>query len=142
MKILNRWTDAILWEGEAGTVGEAVIAALKTGADLRGADLRGADMTGADLTDKKVSKLLARVTRTDGYEFLLWLFQDGSHVIRAGCQTRTIADYRQHVAEDYPTRQNAAEVTRETLAMLDYLERRLTDEATSAVGDQTQRARA
>jgi hypothetical protein len=50
MKILHRWTDAILWEGEAGTVGEAVIAALKSGANLRGANLVGANLVGASLS--------------------------------------------------------------------------------------------
>jgi hypothetical protein len=49
MKILNRWTDAVLWEGEAGTVAEAVYAALKSDANLRDADLRGANLHGANL---------------------------------------------------------------------------------------------
>jgi hypothetical protein len=49
MKILHRWTDAILWEGEAGTVHEAVIAALKAGANLWDADLGGANLMGANL---------------------------------------------------------------------------------------------
>jgi hypothetical protein len=49
MQILNRWTDAVLWEGDAGTVAEAVYAALNGGANLRGANLRGADLRGADL---------------------------------------------------------------------------------------------
>ena len=31
MKILNRWTDAVLWEGEAGSVKDAVYAAMKAG---------------------------------------------------------------------------------------------------------------
>jgi hypothetical protein len=51
MKILNRWTDAIVWEGAAGTVAEAVYAALKSGANLRGANLRGANLGDADLRD-------------------------------------------------------------------------------------------
>ena len=49
MKILNRWTDAVLWEGEAGTVAEAVYAALKEGADLVDANLRGANLVDANL---------------------------------------------------------------------------------------------
>jgi pentapeptide repeat protein len=50
MQIVSRWDDTtILWEGEAGTVCEAVYAALKSGANLGGADLRGADLGGADL---------------------------------------------------------------------------------------------
>ena len=52
MKIVTwRDTNTVLWEGEAGSIGEAVIAALKAGADLTGADLTGADLTGADLRD-------------------------------------------------------------------------------------------
>jgi hypothetical protein len=54
-KILNRWTDAVLWAGEAETVKDAIHAALAAGADLRravltGADLRRAVLTGAVLT--------------------------------------------------------------------------------------------
>jgi hypothetical protein len=49
MKILHRWTNAVLWEGEAGSVAEAVYAALESGADLRDADLRGANLGGANL---------------------------------------------------------------------------------------------
>jgi hypothetical protein len=51
MKILNRWTDAVMWEGAAGTVAEAVSAALKSGADLGDANLREANLRGADLRD-------------------------------------------------------------------------------------------
>jgi uncharacterized protein YjbI with pentapeptide repeats len=118
-----------------------------TGADLRGADLTGADLTGADLTDadltdavlrganltgadltgKKIESLVARVTRNDGYEFYLWRFQDDSHVIQAGCQTSDIPSYREHVRDSYPGRHNAHELTAETLAILDYFERRLSD---------------
>jgi Pentapeptide repeats (8 copies) len=72
MKILKRWTDAVLWEGEAGTGAEAVYAALKSGANLRdadlsgadlrdadlgGADLRGADLSGADLRDADLAPI-------------------------------------------------------------------------------------
>ena len=59
--ILNWYSGAVIWEGEAETVKDAIHAALATGAhltdanlrgaDLRGADLRGADLTGADLRD-------------------------------------------------------------------------------------------
>ena len=52
MKILSRWdANTILWEGEAGTLGAAVIAALKSGANLRDADLGDADLRGANLGD-------------------------------------------------------------------------------------------
>ena len=50
MKIVE-WLDpsTILWEGEAGSIKEAVYAALRSGANLRGANLRGADLVGANL---------------------------------------------------------------------------------------------
>ncbi len=46
-----KWYDAntVLWRGEADNMREAVIAALKAGANLWGADLRGADLRDADL---------------------------------------------------------------------------------------------
>ena len=91
------------------------------GADLRGADLRGAYLSEADLDEGKISRLGARVTRNDGYEFFLWLLESGGHIIKAGCQSRTIASYREHVAADYPNTARA----RETTAILDYLEVRL-----------------
>ena len=49
-RILNRWTDAVIWEGEAATVKDAIYAAIGARADLTGANLRRADLTGADLT--------------------------------------------------------------------------------------------
>lgn len=48
-QILNRWTQAVIWEGEAETIRDAIYAAIGGGADLRGAHLIGADLGGADL---------------------------------------------------------------------------------------------
>ena len=51
MKIVSRWnTDTILWEGVAGSVKEAVYAALNSSANLSSADLSGADLSSADLS--------------------------------------------------------------------------------------------
>ena len=110
------------------------------GADLRGADLGGADLRGAYLGGaylggaylggadlgvggKKLSALVARATRNDGYEFFLWRFEDASHVIIAGCRTFTVEEFRAHVAEQYPDTAKATE----TLAILTFLETRLND---------------
>ncbi len=54
IEIKHRWTDAILWSGEAESLRAAVIAAVtvKTnlwGANLGGANLRDANLGGADL---------------------------------------------------------------------------------------------
>jgi hypothetical protein len=49
-RILDRWSGAVLWEGEAIMVKDAIHAALAAGANLYGADLYGADLYGADLS--------------------------------------------------------------------------------------------
>ena len=49
-RILKWWDGAVLWEGEAETVKDAIHAALASGAHLTGADLTGADLRRADLT--------------------------------------------------------------------------------------------
>ena len=49
MTILQRWTGAVLWEGPAGSIRDAVIAALASGANLSDADLSDADLRGAYL---------------------------------------------------------------------------------------------
>jgi hypothetical protein len=99
-----------------------------SGADLSGADLRraylsGADLSGADLSGTKerpelvIASLGGRASRSDGYEFLIFNMEKGAAIIRAGCQTRTIAGYRQHVASDYPDTPKA----KETLRILAFL---------------------
>ena len=47
VQIKNRWNSAIIYEGEWETVAQAILAAVKSGADLSGADLYGADLSGA-----------------------------------------------------------------------------------------------
>jgi len=48
---IKRWTDdAVIWEGDAETVKDALHAAIAAKADLRCADLTGAVLTGAVLT--------------------------------------------------------------------------------------------
>ena len=91
------------------------------GAYLARANLAGAYLARAYLDGKKVAALVGRVTRNDGYEFILWRFEDGSHVIRAGCRTFTIEQYRAHVAKEYPDTDKATE----TLAIIAFLEGRL-----------------
>ncbi len=52
MNIVSRWhANTILWRSEAGTIRDAVDAALQGGAHLGGADLRDADLGSADLRD-------------------------------------------------------------------------------------------
>ena len=55
MKILNRWTQAVLFEDDALTIKETAINANLSGADLRGADLSGADLSDANLSGANLS---------------------------------------------------------------------------------------
>jgi hypothetical protein len=44
VKILNRWTNACIFESEHATMRETVEAAVKAGSNLRGSNLRGSDL--------------------------------------------------------------------------------------------------
>ena len=157
IKIKNRWNGKVLYSGEHADIKEAVEAAVKAGANLaganlrdanlRGANLRGANLGGADLSDAdligadlgganlggadlygaKVKHLIARATRSDGYEFFAW-DTDAGLIIRAGCQTKKgVVAYREHVGT-YAKRGDEHLVD-ETLAILDFFEVRAKQEA-------------
>ena len=49
IKILNRWTNACIWEGEVETIKEAVAKAIASGANLSDSDLRGSNLSDSDL---------------------------------------------------------------------------------------------
>jgi uncharacterized protein YjbI with pentapeptide repeats len=88
-------------------------------ADLSRADLSGASLSGASLLGAKIISVIARTTRMDGHEFIGFLTDKGI-IIRAGCRTMSPAEYRAHVAKEYPREDKAAE----TLAIIDYIEAR------------------
>ena len=90
-----------------------------SGADLSGAVLSGAVMSGAVMSGAKITRIIARVGRLDGYEFIAF-HTDKDTIIRAGCRTMSPAEYRAHVAREYPDEPKAEE----TLAILDYIEAR------------------
>ena len=66
IKIKNRWTDAVIYAGEAATIAELLVNAVRdhinlrdavlSGADLSGAVLRDADLSGADLSGASLEK--------------------------------------------------------------------------------------
>jgi uncharacterized protein YjbI with pentapeptide repeats len=87
------------------------------GADLSGAKLSVADLSRAKIGDHVIEKLVARATRSDGYEFLGFKTDKGT-LIRAGCRTMTVDEYRDHVAKEYPDTDKA----RETLEILKSIE--------------------
>ena len=90
------------------------------GANLNWASLAGANFAGAKIGPHTIARKVAQVRRDDGYEFIGFALDGGGLLIRAGCQTRLIADYRQHVASDYPDTPKAVE----TLAILDFIQAR------------------
>jgi uncharacterized protein YjbI with pentapeptide repeats len=91
------------------------------GANFEGANFDGANFEGACLCGVKVKKLIARVTRGDGYVFFCWHLDDARTVVRAGCRTMTTAEYRKHVAANYPGTDKATETTQ----ILDFMELRV-----------------
>jgi len=55
IKIANRWSGNVIWEGEASSLMDAVLKAKEVSANLSGADLRGANLRGADLSGANLS---------------------------------------------------------------------------------------
>ncbi len=105
-----------------------------TGANLDGADLTGAYLTGANLTGANfdganvrgdlVTRVIARLNREiDPYSFVAFELQAGGVKVLAGCRWFTIAEYRAHVAANYPDTDKATETAR----ILDYIEARAGD---------------
>jgi hypothetical protein len=128
MQILRRYTNACLWEGEAATMREAVIAATKAGADLSRAELSRANLFGADLSRAELSRAnlfganlsRANLSRADlfGAEIrrilslgpigsrnatlVVWCMEDGSYRYSTGCQTQiTEEQFRDRVVADH-----------------------------------------
>ena len=144
--IRNRFTGAVQFTAEIDCaddvptsikIGLAVKWALENRANLYRASLAGASLAGANLNDAsldgarldgarlvrarldgaKIKRLAGRATRSDGYEFFGWLLDDGRRLIRAGCQTMTLDNYRARAAG-----YGDAAKTAETVRILDYLE--------------------
>ena len=55
IKILNRWTNACIWEGEVETIKEAVAKAIASGANLSDSDLSDSNLSGCNLSDSDLS---------------------------------------------------------------------------------------
>jgi hypothetical protein len=88
------------------------------GADLTGADLTGANLRGANLGGEKVTRIIARLQREiDPYPFTAFGLEAGGYKIQAGCRWFTDAEFRAHVAAEYPDTPKAVE----TLAILDFI---------------------
>ena len=115
--IVNRWTGAVIWTGEADSTRDALIKAV-----LRGADLTDADLTDAVLRGDKLKSVGQTASRSDGYEFRAYLLADNTIKIMAGCRWFTLAEARMHWIA---TRANT-QLGNESLAIVDHLERMAT----------------
>jgi len=86
-------------------------------ANLDGANLAGANLVGAKINDKTAIGILRRAMRSDGYEFFLWICQEG-YFIKAGCRFLDMEAARQHWTN---TRQGTA-LGDESLDILDFFD--------------------
>ena len=84
----------ILFSDTVSTVKDLLIAAVKSGADLRGANLRGANLYGANLrgADGNKQKTESVKVFSGMYQYEVWavLFEDGSRWIRMGCLWKSL----------------------------------------------------
>ena len=104
----------------ANLVGARLDGANLDGANLVGARLDGARLDGANLDGAKIKSVLAIVTRIHGgYVFHAFDTDQGVRIV-AGCRNFSPAEYRDHVACEYPGTKKAAE----TLAIIAYVEAR------------------
>ena len=108
-----------------------------SGANLRGAYLSGANLSGADLRGalvhgEKITRLLAACNRLDGYTFYAFALEAGGVKIVAGCRWFTVAEFRAHIAKEYPGTPKATE----TGDILDFIEARCRAQSVALEPDQ------
>jgi hypothetical protein len=69
---------------------------------------------------EKITRLLTSANRMDGHTFFAFALEAGGVKIMAGCRWFTVAEFRAHVAAEYPDTDKAAE----TLDLLAFIEAR------------------
>jgi len=108
----------------ADLTGANLTQASLTKANLTWADLADANLAGANVRGEMVTRVIARLNREiDPYSFVAFALQAGGVKVLAGCRWLTVAEYRAHVAADYPETDKATETAR----ILDYIEARAAD---------------
>ena len=110
IKILNRWTNACIWEGEVETIKEAVAKAIASGANLRGCNLSGCNLRGSDLSGCNlcgVGKIKAIRVMTGLYRYVIFAIvaEDGEPWVRMGCQWRSVTEWDRITIRDSRTRE-------------------------------------
>ena len=87
------------------------------GANLRGAYLEGADLRGAKYNKDIISHIVARATRSDGYESFAFATDNGIKIL-GGCHYFSPKEFKAHVANNYPNTPKAIE----TLSIIRHIE--------------------
>ena len=97
IQIKHRYSGAVLFEAEIGSLKAALEIAVKGGADLGGADLRGAYLGGANLggADLGEADLIDGGQDSRGYRFI-GQHKDETLYIHAGCRYFPIDEAEQH----------------------------------------------
>ena len=117
MKILNKFSDAVIFEDDAPSIKLTVETAVKARANLCRANLRGANLRGADLrgANGKTIKLVGKRpvlqigplgSRAD--TLLAFVTDDGVWV-RAGCFWGSLLDFAAAVDRTHGTNEHAQE---------------------------------
>jgi len=102
------------------------------GTNLNGANLNGTNLNGANLSGEKISRIFARVQREiDPHLFVAVELEAGGHKILAGCRWFSDAEFRAHVAREYPDTDKATE----TLGVLDFIAARAIAHGAAGQGD-------
>ena len=117
--IKSRWTDAVLYTGGGETLRDVVVSAVKSGAYLSGAylsgaylsgaylggaDLSGAYLGGADLSGNKLvgNRPVLQIGPVGSRaNYLVAYLTDAGVVIRAGCFSGTLAEFRDACARTH-----------------------------------------
>lgn len=98
IKILNRWTNTCIWEGEAETIKNAVAKAIVSGANLRDSNLRGCDLRGVGKI--KAIRVMTGLCR---YVIFAIVAEDGEPWVRMGCQWRSVTEWDRITIRDSRT---------------------------------------
>lgn len=99
---------------------------MKLGLAVQVAHNSGASLVGALYFDKKLKRLVACASRSDGYVFYAFEVEDGPIMIKAGCRWFTQAEFRAHVLT-YGKSVHGIAKLKETSRILDFIDGRPED---------------
>ena len=137
MQILHRFTDAVLFEKDVGSMKLCVEAAVEAGANLVKANLDGANLDGANLYGANLdgaslvganldgASLVDGGQERRGHRFWAWHHEDGHVVYRGGChEWARLDDALEHYSETYSSSGDRHECAGRLRFMAEEAERR------------------